>query len=49
MSNGHNYLINENSFKVPEALFNPSILGLNSNGLDVIINDSIKKCDVDIR
>ena len=35
-------------FKTPEALFRPSLLGMEAPGIHEIINDSINKCDMDI-
>jgi actin-related protein len=37
------------SFRAPEALFQPSLLGLESAGIHETTYNSIMKCDVDIR
>jgi actin beta/gamma 1 len=37
------------SFRAPEALFQPSLLGLESTGIHETTYNSIMKCDVDIR
>jgi len=36
-------------FRAPEALFQPSVLGLESGGIHRTIFNSIMKCDVDVR
>jgi len=36
-------------FRCPEALFQPSFLGLESKGIHALVYDSIMKCDMDIR
>ncbi|KAL3957643.1 hypothetical protein ACCO45_008221, partial [Purpureocillium lilacinum] len=36
-------------FRAPEALFQPSVLGLESGGIHVTTYNSIIKCDVDVR
>ncbi|MCQ6513333.1 hypothetical protein NPN18_26580, partial [Vibrio parahaemolyticus] len=36
-------------FRAPEALFQPSVLGLESVGIHVTTFNSIMKCDVDVR
>jgi actin-related protein len=37
------------SFRAPEALFQPSVLGLEAAGIHETTYNSIMKCDVDIR
>lgn len=37
------------SFRAPEALFQPNLLGLESPGIHETAYNSIMKCDVDIR
>jgi len=37
------------SFRAPEALFQPSLIGLESAGIHETTYNSIMKCDVDIR
>jgi actin-related protein len=39
----------EFSFRAPEALFQPSLLGLESQGIHETTYNSIMKCDLDIR
>lgn len=41
--------INDQQFRCPEALFNPSILGKDTRGVHSIIYDSVMKCDAGIR
>merc|ERR1712038_1948605 len=36
-------------FRTPEALFQPSLLGLELDGIHTMTNSSIKQCDIDIR
>src|SRR2546429_9936419 len=44
-----NILYFNNSFRAPEALFQPSFLGMESCGIHETTYNSIMKCDVDIR
>lgn len=44
----HGYLKSE-KFSAPEALFQPSLLGLDIDGVDISIHKSITGCDTDIR
>lgn len=41
--------IDKERFIVPESLFQPSIIGMESAGIHEIIYNSIMKCDIDIR
>jgi actin-related protein len=41
--------IGNERFRAPEALFQPSILGLETGGIHVTTYNSIMRCDVDIR
>ena len=36
-------------FKAPEIIFQPNMIGLDALGLHELLNESIKKCDVDLR
>jgi len=36
-------------FRCPEVLFQPNLIGLESEGIDRLTNSSILKCDIDIR
>jgi len=49
MPDGQVITIGSSRFRTPEALFNPSMVGLEDNGIHNLIFDSIMKCDVDIR
>ena len=49
LNNGRNLNIDENSFKVPELLFQPILNGTSTSGIHQITYDSIKRSDVDIR
>ena len=41
--------IDEERYKVPECLFNPSLLNMEETGIDKLVYDSISKCDIDLR
>ena len=41
--------VNDERFRCPEILFQPSLIGLDSKGIHVAIFDSIMKCDVSVR
>ncbi|KAG8157619.1 hypothetical protein KVR01_012661 [Diaporthe batatas] len=41
--------IGNERFRAPEALFNPSVLGLESGGIHQTLYNSIAKCDIDVR
>jgi len=41
--------INEERFKAPECLFKPSMIGQEHSGIAYMTNDSIQKCDIDVR
>ncbi|KAI9863871.1 MAG: actin [Trichoglossum hirsutum] len=49
LPDGQILTIGNERFRAPEALFQPSVLGLESGGLHVSIYNTIMKCDVDIR
>jgi len=49
MPDGQVITIGSSRFRTPEALFNPSMVGLEDAGIHNLIFDSIMKCDVDIR
>jgi len=49
MPDGQVITIGSSRFRTPEALFKPSVLGLESEGIHQLVYDSILKCDVDIR
>jgi len=49
MPDGQVITIGSSRFRTPEALFSPSVLGLESDGIHKLVYDSILKCDVDIR
>ena len=42
-------MIGNERFRCPEALFQPSFLGMEANGVHETCYNSIMKCDVDIR
>ena len=41
--------INKQRFKCPEALFNPNMLGKDILGIHELLNNTIQKCDINIR
>ncbi|CAD5122546.1 DgyrCDS10961 [Dimorphilus gyrociliatus] len=49
LPDGQVITIGNERFRCPEALFQPSFLGMESAGIHEIVYDSIMKCDVDIR
>ncbi|KRZ49215.1 Actin, acrosomal process isoform [Trichinella nativa] len=49
LPDGHVIKIGSERFRCPEALFQPSLLGLECCGLHETINISIMKCDLDLR
>ncbi|KRY38400.1 Actin, acrosomal process isoform [Trichinella spiralis] len=49
LPDGHVIKIGSERFRCPEALFQPSLLGLECCGLPETINISIMKCDLDLR
>ena len=49
LPDGSNLTIGNERFRAPEALFQPSLLGLDIDGADETTYKSIMKCDLDIR
>ncbi|CAI4210389.1 unnamed protein product, partial [Parascedosporium putredinis] len=49
LPDGQVITIGNERFRAPEALFQPSVLGLESGGIHVTTWQSIMKCDVDVR
>ncbi|KAJ7340758.1 actin 2 [Mycena albidolilacea] len=49
LPDGHIITIGNERFRAPEALFQPSMLGLEAQGIHEITFNSIVKCDMDIR
>ncbi|XP_067376438.1 actin, cytoskeletal 1-like [Channa argus] len=49
LPDGQIVIIGDERFRCPEALFQPSFLGMESPGLHKTLFDSIMMCDVDIR
>ena len=49
LPDGQVITIGNERFRAPEALFQPSVLGLESSGIDQTTYNSIIKCDVDVR
>jgi actin len=49
LPDGQVITIGNERFRAPEALFQPSVLGLESGGIHITTFNSIMKCDVDVR
>jgi len=49
LPDGQVITIGNERFRAPQALFEPSLVGLEQSGVDKLTYDSIMKCDVDIR
>merc|ERR1712241_618658 len=49
LPDGNVITIGNERFRCPEVLFDPSKIGMESDGIDKLTFDSIMKCDVDIR
>nr|POE87185.1 actin [Quercus suber] len=49
LPDGQVITIGAGRFKCPEVLFDPSIVGMESGGVDEIVLRSIRRCDMDIR
>jgi actin beta/gamma 1 len=49
LPDGQVITIGSERFKAPEALFQPSLLGLENGGIHESVYNSILKCDVDVR
>lgn len=41
--------IGNERFRAPEALFDPTVLGLEGGGIHQTLYNSINKCDIDVR
>jgi len=41
--------INEERFQTTECLFQPSLVGMEHNGISSMLSESIQKCDIDVR
>ena len=48
-ADGYEILLDQERFRCTEALFQPSLVGVQSPGLADLIYDSIMKCDMDVR
>jgi len=49
LPDGQVITIGNERFRAPEVLFQPSLIGMEQNGVHALTYDSIMKCDVDIR
>jgi len=49
LPDGQVITIGSERFRCPEVLFKPSFVGMEKEGVHILTNETIKKCDVDIR
>ncbi|XP_072016018.1 actin, cytoplasmic 2-like [Amphiura filiformis] len=49
LPDGQTIIVGNESFRCPEAFFQPSILGMENAGIHESVFNSIQKCDIDIR
>uniref|UniRef100_A0A7S1AUT6 Actin n=1 Tax=Noctiluca scintillans TaxID=2966 RepID=A0A7S1AUT6_NOCSC len=49
LPDGREVTLTDERWKCPEALFNPSMAGIESQGVASIVWESISKCDIDVR
>ena len=49
LPDGKSIIVKSERIKCPEALFNPSLIGKNGNGIVKECYNSIQRCDIDIR
>jgi len=49
LPDGREVALTDERWKCPEALFNPSIVGLESLGIGGLVWESISRCDIDVR
>ncbi|CAF0775205.1 unnamed protein product [Rotaria sordida] len=49
LPDGHIITIGNERFKCPEALFTPSMIGSEEDGIAQIVYNTIMKCDIDVR
>ncbi|EJD00789.1 Actin/actin-like protein [Fomitiporia mediterranea MF3/22] len=49
LPDGRFVIVGEERFRVPEALFNPAVLGNEFGGIHMTAYNSITRCDVDVR
>jgi len=49
LPDGQVITIGAERFRCPEVLFKPSFVGMEKEGVHILTNETIKKCDIDIR
>merc|ERR1719155_233480 len=49
LPDGQIITVGNERFRCPEVMFQPSLIGMESSGVDKLLFDSIQKCDIDIR
>jgi len=49
LPDGQVITINNERFRAPESIFQPSFLGMESAGVHEVVHNSIMRCDIDIR
>jgi actin-related protein len=49
LPDGTKLAVSDERFRVPEVLFNPSLMGVEAQGIHEAINSAVQKCEIDIR
>ena len=49
LPDGNKVVIGSERFRVPEGLFQPSLIGMEVSGIQDVVFDCVNKCDIDIR
>jgi len=49
LPDGNTVTINDERFRIPEGLFNPSLIGKEVSGIQNVVYECVTKCDIDIR
>ena len=49
LPDGNKVVIGSERFRVPEGLFQPSLIGMEVSGIQDVVYDCVNKCDIDIR
>ena len=49
LPDGNKVIIGSERFRVPEGLFQPSLIGMEVSGIQDVVYDCVNKCDIDIR
>ncbi|GAX78343.1 hypothetical protein CEUSTIGMA_g5785.t1 [Chlamydomonas eustigma] len=49
LPDGQQINVSSERFRCPEVLFEPNLIGLEAKGVHFLVNDTIGKCDIDVR